>query len=132
MVICGDKSVSCIRLRKNRFVSIHSKITCLQLLKRWIRVSLCSLQKENKVDGDFAKRNSILLRDNSLLNIFHLKVLTLVVLLIFPGRKYFNFQSKFEYYYEVVTLFILEINIEYNSFEVNFSKLRNKLFLSKG
>ena len=36
------------------------------------------------------------------------------------------------YYYEVVILFILEINIEYNSFEVNFSKLRNKLFLSKG
>ena len=98
----------------------------------------CNLQTEHKGEGVFPKRNSILLRYNTLLSILYWKALQLVLLLISLGRRYINFQSKFEsgnkelkYCCEVGMLVFLEINIEYNSFEVNFSKLRSKLFLIK-
>ena len=79
--------------------------------------------------------NEILLRYNTLLSILKWKALKLVLLLIFLGRRYINFQSIFEsgnkeFAVKWVCIF-LEINIEYNSFEVNFSKLRGKLFLIK-
>ena len=122
----------------NSFISIHSKITWLQLLIRWIKVSLCNLQKKHKGKGVFPKRNSILLRYNTLLSILYWKTQQLLLLLISLGRRYINFQSKFEsgnkelkYCCEVSMLVLLEINIEYNSFEVNFSKLISKLFLIK-
>ena len=70
---------------------------CLLLNTRsWIRVSLWNLQKELKREGDFPKRNSILLRYYTLLSIFYWKALKLVLLLIFLARRYINFQSKFE------------------------------------
>ena len=104
----------------------------------WIRISLCNLQKEYKGEGDFPKRNSILLRNNTSLSILYWKSLKLMRLLIFLGRRCINFQCKIEsgnkelkYYCEVGMLFFLESNIECNSFEVNFSKLRSKLFLIK-
>ena len=64
--------------------------------------------------------------------------LILVLLLISLGRRFIDFLSKFEsgnkelkYCCEVGMLVFIEINIEYNSFEANFSKLRRKLFLIK-
>ena len=75
--ICGDKIKNCTwLLHYNSFISIHSEITSLQLLKRWIRVSSCNLQKEHKGEGDFPKRNSILLRCDTLLSILYWKALT--------------------------------------------------------
>ena len=77
-------------------VYIQKKIAWLQLLKRWIRVSPCNLQKEHKGEGVFPKRNNILLRYNTLLSILYWKALQFVVLLVSLGRRYINFQSKFE------------------------------------
>ena len=134
MAICGDKSVNCLHLEKNSFISIQNEITWLQLLKRWIRVSSCNLQKEHKGEGDFPKWNSILLRYNTLSSILYWNALKLVLLLILLGRRYINFQFEFgnkelKFFYEMGMLLFLEINIKYNSFKVIFSKLRSKLFL---
>ena len=96
MAICGDKSVNYIYSGKNSFISIHSEITSLQLLKRWIRVSSYNLQNERKREENFPEGNSILLRYNTLLSILYRKALELELLLIFLGRRYIDFQSKFE------------------------------------
>ena len=126
--ICGDKSVNCIYSEKTSFISIQSEITWLQLLKRWIRVLSCNLQREHKGEGDFPKQNSILLRYNTWLSILYWEALKFVLLLISLGRRYIIFQSKLEsenkelkYCCEVRMLGFLDVNIEYNSFEVNFS-----------
>ena len=65
-------------------------------------------------------------------------ILKLVLLFVFLGRKYINFQSKFESLNkelkcccEVGMLIFLEINTKCNSFQVNFSKVRSKLLLIK-
>ena len=96
VAIGRDKSVNCIYSEKNGFISTHKEIAWLQLLKRWIRVSSSNLRKEHKAEGVFQKRSSILLRYNTLLSILYWKALQLVLLLISLGRRYINFQSKFE------------------------------------
>ena len=93
VAICGDKSVNCIYSEKNTFISIHSEITWLQLLKRCIRVSSCNLQKEHKGEGVFTKLNSVSLRYNTLLSILYWKALQHVLILISLGRRYINFKS---------------------------------------
>ena len=99
MSICEDKSVNCIYLEKNSFISIHGEITWLQLLKLGIRVLLYNLQKEHKEEGVFPKSNSTLLRYNTLLRILYWKALQLVFLLISLGRRYITFQYKFKSFY---------------------------------
>ena len=91
------------------------------MLKRWIRVSSCNFQKKHKGEGDFPKRNSMLLRYNTLLSMLYKKALKLVRLLIFPGRKYNYFLSKFQSgnkelkcCCEVGMIFFLETNIKHN------------------
>ena len=54
MEICRDKGDNCIYSEKNSFISIHSEIDWLQLLKRGIRVLSCNLHKEHK-GGVFSK-----------------------------------------------------------------------------
>ena len=130
----GTKVLHVYIQKKDSFISIHSELTWVQLLKRWIKVSSCNLQKEHKGEGDFPKWNSILLRYNTLSSILYWNALKLVLLLILLGRRYINFQFEFgnkelKFFYEMGMLLFLEINIKYNSFKVIFSKLRSKLFL---
>ena len=66
-----DTKLFIVYIWKKSFISNHNEITWLQLLKSWIRVSSCNLQKKQKGEGDFPKRNSILLRYNTLLIILY-------------------------------------------------------------